>query len=58
VLKLEKVSRKPSPEKFEKVKKTFGPRKPSAPLGPSCNVSLCSKCKFLKMLKEVLKKPI
>ncbi len=54
--KVEKVSRKPSIEKFGKLKKTFGPRKPSAPLGPSCNVSLCPECKFLKILKEVLKK--
>ncbi len=54
--KLEKVSRKPSWEKFGKLKKTFGPRKPSAPLGPSCNVSLCLECKIPKNVERGVKK--
>jgi hypothetical protein len=47
--------KKPLWEGFGKLKKTFGPKKPNVPLQPNGKVSLCSKCKFLKMLKKVYK---
>ncbi len=63
VPKLWKITKKPKTQKilweeFDKLKKTFGPKKLNAPLKPNCKVSLCQECKFLKMLKKVYKRPI
>ncbi len=54
--KLGKVSRKLSQEKFSKLKKTFGPRKPSAPLGPSCNVSFVPRMQIPKNVERGVQK--